>query len=112
VSLQIRREQQRTLEQHGREAFISEMKQHVRAFAPRLAEVIGVKGVESFVRRAVDNAEQQGFNLRGPTRLYLELMLTFGSAFATDPTLPWASEVLKDDKIAIKSVNFCKRQLG
>ena len=37
-----------------------------------------------------------GFNFRGPVRLYLELMVLFGSHFDTDPQYPWAARILAD----------------
>lgn len=48
------------------------------------------------VQFGIGRAESYGFTFRGPVRLYLELMLLFGSHFDTDPQYPWAAEILAD----------------
>ena len=42
-----------------------------------------------------------GLLIRGPIRLFIELMLLFGSAFNTDPQYPWAAKILhlSDDQM-------------
>ena len=42
----------------------------------------------------MERADGHGFTYRGPVRLYLELMLLFGTYFDTDPQYPWATEIL------------------
>ena len=48
----------------------------------------------------MEQAAGYGFRQRGPVRLYLELMVLFGSRFATDPQYPWAAAILADQDAA------------
>jgi hypothetical protein len=52
------------------------------------------------IRLGIKRSGEYGITLRGPVRLYLELMLLFGSRFDTDPQYPWAAEALKDQELA------------
>jgi hypothetical protein len=53
--------------------------------------------MKTAVRFGIEKAEEHGLTFRGPIRLYLELMLLFGSHFDTDPQYPWANAILKAD---------------
>jgi len=73
----------------SREQFELALRAHAASFAPELARIAGETNLATAVRTALDRAEFYGFSNRGPTRLFLELMLTFGSEFDTDPVLSW-----------------------
>lgn len=92
----IRHEQTEAFEKHHLEVFESEMVEHLTDFSPPLAKVIGVPRLHETVRLGISRAEAYGFTNRGPLRLYLEMMLVYGSYFDTDPLLPWAVTVLHD----------------
>ncbi len=77
--------------------FEDEMVLHLAEFSPALFKVIKEEQLRIVVRFGIEQADDYGFNFRGPIRLYLELMLLFGSHFDTDPQYPWASEILKED---------------
>lgn len=77
-------------------AFEDEMVTHLAEFSPPLFNVIKEEQMRLVIRFGTKKAEDYRFTLRGPTRLYLELMLLFGSHFDTDPQYPWAGEILKD----------------
>ncbi|MCY1013798.1 hypothetical protein OV079_51395 [Nannocystis pusilla] len=53
--------------------------------SPPLFKTLGEEPMLVVVRTGMAAAERHGFNLRGPVRMYLELMLLFGSRFDTDP---------------------------
>lgn len=74
--------------------FEDEMVTHSREFSPRHCRVIGETNVRSAVGTAIERGMSYGFTQHGPLRLYIELMWMFGSAFDTDPQLPWANEIL------------------
>lgn len=93
--LMIRDAQNKVFEQRARHAFEQEMVAHLAEFSPPLFKTLGEKPMLDIVRFGMARAEKQhGFNLRGPVRLYLEMMLLFGSYFETDPQYPWAAEIL------------------
>ncbi|MGC2236673.1 MAG: hypothetical protein WA584_10960 [Pyrinomonadaceae bacterium] len=77
-------------------AFEDGMVEHLAEFSPPLFNVIKEDQMRVAVRFGIEKAERYGFNLRGPIRLYLELMLLFGSHFDTDPQYPWTSKILND----------------
>ena len=93
--LRIREAQHQVFEQQARGAFEQEMVAHLAEFSPPLFKTLGETPMLDIVRFGMARAEQQhGFDLRGPVRLYLEMMLLFGRYFDTDPQYPWAAQIL------------------
>ncbi len=84
------------LEEYGERAFADELVAHSQKYAPQLCNVAGEANVRRTVQDGVKAAREYGFTLRGPLRFYIEMMLTFGSRFDTDPQLPWAGESLRN----------------
>lgn len=77
-------------------AFDDEMVQHLADFSPPLFKAVKEEQLRVAIGLGIARAGQYGFTFRGPIRLYLELMLLFGSYFDTDPQYPWAGEILRD----------------
>lgn len=77
-------------------AFEDEMVEHLAAFSPPLFAVIKEDHMREVIRFGIGRARDYRLTLRGPIRLYLEMMLLFGSHFDTDPQYPWAGEILID----------------
>ncbi|MBL8260644.1 MAG: hypothetical protein JNM60_12615 [Candidatus Competibacteraceae bacterium] len=94
--LMIREAQNKVFEERARHAFELEMVAHLAEFSPPLFKTLGERAMLDIVRFGMARAAQHGFDLRGPVRLYLEMMLLFGSYFDTDPQYPWAADVLAD----------------
>lgn len=94
--LVIRKKQIEQLGGGPQRAFENEMVAHLAEFSPPLFNVIKGDQLREVVRFGIDRSERYGFTLRGPIRLYLEMMLLFGSHFDTDPQYPWAKEILID----------------
>jgi len=93
--LKIREEQLKIFEDAALQAFEDEMVEHSKNFAPHLSATLGDAQLRVAVRHAIAKAREQGFTLRGPIRLWVELTFLFGSGFATDPQYPWITEVLR-----------------
>jgi hypothetical protein len=70
------------------------MVDHLHAFAPEHAARVGPEAIERVVQMGMEKCHEHGFDLRGPVRLYLEMMLLLGSHFDTDPQFGWAAEIL------------------
>ena len=51
------------------------------------------------IRLGMARAGSCGFDSRGPIRLYLEMMLLFGSDFDTDPQYRWSAEILNNRNV-------------
>lgn len=92
--LVIRREQMDVFRAVALRAFEDEMVEHLAGFSPPLFKAAGEEQMRKAIRLGMERAAGYGFDLRGPVRLYLELMLLFGSRFDTDPQYPWATETL------------------
>jgi hypothetical protein len=95
----IRPEQMAAFEEAAARNFRQELAEHCREFAPGLAEQAGAGNVRRFVDKGVEKTTASGFTLRGPTRLYVELMLAFGWEFEADAQLHWARQEKKEDQM-------------
>jgi hypothetical protein len=78
-------------------AFVEEMMEDCRWFAPALARSIGPRGLRRYVSDRWQRAESFGFTLRGPVRTFIETSLLFGSNFDTDPQYAWAGKILRSE---------------
>ena len=94
----IRKEQIKLLDEEMLRRFEDEMVVHLSEFSPPLFRVLGHDQLCDVVRFGFSKAGAYGFSLRGPIRLYLELMLLFGSHFDMDPQYPWAAKILNDER--------------
>jgi hypothetical protein len=92
--LVIRREQMEVFRAAALRSFEESMVTHLAGFSPPLFKAVGAEQLRIAIRLGMERAAGYGFDLRGPVRLYLELMLLFGSRFDTDPQYPWAAEIL------------------
>lgn len=93
----IRKTQMDELSKIPLQTFEDEMVQHLAEFSPALFNVIKEEQMREVVRFGIKKAEEYGFTFRGPIRLYLEMMLLYGSRFDSDPQYPWTKEILKKD---------------
>jgi hypothetical protein len=96
--LQIRREQVAVFDRIALGKFEDELLAHLKTFAGRHCEIIGDEGTRQVIQLGLRNSAKYGFTLRGPIRLYVELMFMFGSYFDTDLQHPWAAEALRDPR--------------
>jgi len=90
----IRNEQMDVFRDAALRSFENEMVEHLAGFSPPLFKAVGEEQMRKAVRLGMERADGHGFTYRGPVRLYLELMLLFGTYFDTDPQYPWATEIL------------------
>jgi hypothetical protein len=120
--LRIRKEQYEELGNISLKRFEDEMVVHSRDFSPRLCEVISEERLRVAIRQAMSRAGGYGFTNRGPVRLFIELMLLFGSDFDTDPQYAWAEEILTDpadrnqmaraDRLHKKALDYMEKVFG
>jgi hypothetical protein len=93
----IRKEQLEAFRAAAEKAFKEEMLIHLREFSPALIRATGEEQMRRAIELGMQRAYGYGFRNRGPVRLYLEMILLFGTFFDTDPQYPWAGELLRDD---------------
>lgn len=81
--------------------FEDKMVAHSKAFTPRLCKALGDEQLRVALRQAMKRAGNYGFTYQGPVRLYIELILLFGSHFDSDPQYATVAKVLQasDDQM-------------
>jgi len=94
--LTIRAEQMEVLRAAAQQRFQESMRVHLNELAYPLAFGVPDGNLRKAISFGVARARGYGFDLRGPVRLYLELMLIMGSHFDTDPQYSWAAAILKN----------------
>ncbi len=93
----IRDEQMAAFNKAALLAFEDTMVTHLAQFSPPLFKAVKEEQLRVAIRFGIERAGEYGITFQGPVRLYLELMLLFGSHFDTDPQYPWTAEILTDE---------------
>lgn len=96
--LVIRTEQMESFKKAALLSFEDQMVTHLAEFSPPLYKTVGEEQMRKVIQLGMNQAARYGFTYRGPIRLYLELMLLFGSYFDSDPQYPWATEILTNQE--------------
>jgi len=92
----IRPEQMDALRAAARQGYEDRMVLHLADFSPPLFKAVGESQMRVAVQTGMRRAASYGLDRRGPVRLYLEMMLLFGSRFDSDPQYPWAAAILRE----------------
>ena len=69
--------------------YAEQLAHHARSFSPRLCEVAGADAVLQLANLARVRAQAIGWHDQLLVQFYLELMITFGADFASDPQYAW-----------------------
>jgi hypothetical protein len=64
--------------------------------APGCFTVVPERAIAEVTRLGAERAERHGLTRVGPARLFVEVMILFGSDFDTDPLFPWAQAALAE----------------
>lgn len=75
--------------------FEDRMLEHLKAFSPRHSRVLSPEQLRQVIQGALARARAHGFTSERSVRYWVELSLMLGSAFATDPLLPWVQPTLQ-----------------
>lgn len=97
--LTIRREQMKLFELVAVRNFENVMMSHATDSWPQHCKSIGQKNLRQVISKGIKQAGSYGLTKKGPVRLYIELMFTFGSDFDTDVQIPWAADSLNDQSV-------------
>jgi len=96
--LKISEAQREVLQAAALTRYETDMVAHLTKRSPNHATVLGPDGMIEAVRFGIGSAAEHGYTLRGPVRLWLELMFLFGGYFDEDPLLPaGAKQLIKCD---------------
>ena len=90
----IRGEQLEAFRRHAEAGFERECCEHLCAYVPVLARESGVEAFRSATRSGLGKARTYGLYQRGAAQLYLELTVTLGGEFDTDPQYAWLMSVI------------------
>jgi len=119
--LAIRQEQLIALEEACWRHFIEELVGYCQELDPQLYIMAGEENVRMAVRLAVQRGRHCGLTLRGPLRFYVEMVLSFGLDFESDPLLPWArgwlsksssDEMDSATELYERMTNYCELVMG
>ncbi|HEX3876978.1 MAG TPA: hypothetical protein VHW24_08330 [Bryobacteraceae bacterium] len=92
----IRSEQMRVFEADAEREFTFEMVECLKLHAPRISLLVSETELKWIVETDVLRARSYGLMRRGPISLFLQLTLTLGCGFDTDPQLGWITGILAD----------------
>lgn len=92
------------------ERFAKEMFVHLSNYAPRLLELRGRPCFQDLITAGISRAGDYGFTARGPVRLYIELMISLGCDFDTDPQYPWATSIVRGSTDQMRRADVLQRE--
>lgn len=95
--LKIRNEQINVFQQAAVRDFEDQLVKYVGEHFPKHYGNLGETGVRKVVRYGLNRAESHRLIDKRSISLYVSFMFMLGSHFDTDPQLPWALEILKDE---------------
>jgi hypothetical protein len=100
----MRREQIDRLSEAACKNFEDRMLVHLEKFFPQHVTALGEEKTRFLVRFGVERAKTYGIVSERDVCKYIDLMVSLGVEFDTDPKLPWASRILNDP--SMKSPRF------
>jgi hypothetical protein len=92
----IREEQIQAFESAGPARFETEMLDHLKKTYPRAVAGVDDGRINQLIARGAERARENGFQARGPVRMYIEFMTILGHEFDQDPLLYWIQDILRD----------------
>lgn len=98
MSIKIKDSQLKKLEPYALENYIGELLVHCDECYPHLRKTMGEEKLRLALRDGVEKAEQNGFTQRGPVQFYIDMLVSFGAGFETDPQYPWIHLSLEESK--------------
>lgn len=97
--LKIRREQTEAFREVEIKGFEDRMLDHLWTLFPAYCEVLGDTKLRRLVREGMSRAGRYGIDTEQGVCVYVDAMFAFGRDFDTDPSLPWAAEILTSRSI-------------
>lgn len=106
--LRIRSEQVKTFACQAARDFEDRMVEYLAQFVPKQSRLLGAERVRHIVREGWARSREYGLTSERGVRLYLSLTFMLGGHFDDDPQLPWAGEILRDEKIETQSARITR----
>ena len=73
------------LREYALSNFKRDLLDHYQVFAPEIFAIVGEEGFKEFIDLGIEKTERRGLRLRGPVRLFVDVMCMLGRDFDTDP---------------------------
>lgn len=97
--LKIRAEQMEVFRQYMLRGFEDLMVEHLNRYLPEKSAAVGEEGLRGLIRDGIEKARARGFTIEYDVSRYIALMLLLGPEFEEDERLPWAAEILADERL-------------
>lgn len=97
--IQIRKQQFDAFKINAIENYIDRVVEHLGAFFPDICADLGEQDTREVVRYGIDVAQSHGIDREVCVCEFVDLLFIFGIDFDTNPQLPWAREILLDERI-------------
>ena len=97
--LKIRKEQNDELAKVGLKRFEDDMVIHLGKFFAEECELLGENGTRQTIHYALERAGEHGIVSERDVCIYTDVMFAFGRDFDSDPKLPWAAQILKNESL-------------
>lgn len=97
--LDLRHESKETLALSELSRFSGRTLARLQSLFPHKCEYVGELSLRRLIQRGVQMARGHSITTERGTLLFIMLMFVLGGGFDTDPQLPWASVVLKDEAL-------------
>ncbi|MFN7920223.1 MAG: hypothetical protein U0Q16_09010 [Bryobacteraceae bacterium] len=85
----VRQRQIRTLAAESEERSAASAARHLETYDPLLAAAAGKAGLQRLAGEGIPRAREYGFTAGNHLQLFLEMLMSFGNAFDTDPQYRW-----------------------
>ncbi len=92
----IRKQQFDTLTGTAESGYTEGAVRHLRRYDPLLAAAAGQAGLEQVAAEGLEKARKYNLGSGRELQLYLQLMMSLGSAFDTDPQFAWLQPFLRE----------------
>lgn len=93
----VRKDQFRAFSERSSQTFVERMVDHLQSnFGEHLEQQrIAPDQLDAFVREGIASAKPHGVVSEFDVRIFLECRVLLGRNFDSDPSLPWAGEILR-----------------
>lgn len=93
----IRNEQMEALSEYMVEYFVDEALLHLRTSFSEQTKDVTDADLRAMIHTGIDNAGAYDITIEEDVMRYLELMITYGADFDTNPDTAWAEEILNKE---------------
>jgi hypothetical protein len=101
--LEIRKEQMDEFSKVAAQSFEDQMVTYIKEAFPKAYNDLKEPRIREIIRYEWNKAKGYSLKSERGIRLYISLTFLLGSGFDTDPQLPWAEKILKDEAIIDES---------